>query len=328
MRQILTLGLVAGVVATMVGCGNGAADDTQADLPSIVVTTNVLGDVVDEVVGDLAVVEVIMPLGANPHDFAPSARQAELMENADLLVINGAGFEQGMLGVIESVERSGTDVFAFADAVDLLELDDAHDDDDHHDDQDDDHDTDDHDEHSSTDPHIWTDPTRIAAAVAAFGAATADSIESVEPDAVAARVERYVGDLDSLDAEIADMLSPIGPAERVMVTNHEVFGYFADRYDFEIVGAVVPSLTTDAEASARELVELADLMDTEGINVIFTETTQSTELADALAEEVGGDVEVVSLFTESLGGPGSGAETYIEMMRSNARLIADSSTGG
>jgi zinc/manganese transport system substrate-binding protein len=107
------------------------------------------------------------------------------------------------------------------------------------------------------------------------------------------------------------------------VTNHEVFGYFADRYGFEIVGAVIPSLTTNAEASAADLAELADVVSAERVPAIFAEATRSTQLADTLAQAVGGDVEVVELFTESLGAPGSGAETYMGMMRTNADLVAD-----
>jgi hypothetical protein len=164
MRKILTLTRVVavcslGVIAVACGSDDGAADIDEAaasadtlesaattspadtaptatasadvELPMIVVTTNILGDIVTQTVGDLAEVEVIMPTGADPHDFAPSARQAESMENADLLVVNGAGFEEGMLSVIEQVESSGTPVFTFADQIDLIEFDG---DDDHSDD--------------------------------------------------------------------------------------------------------------------------------------------------------------------------------------------------
>jgi len=106
------------------------------------------------------------------------------------------------------------------------------------------------------------------------------------------------------------------------VTNHEVFGYFADRFDFEVVGAIIPSLTTNAEPSASDLDELVEVIEAEGIQAIFGETTQSSNLADAIADEVGGAVEVVELFSESLGEDGSGAETYIGMMQTNADLIA------
>jgi len=101
-----------------------------------------------------------------------------------------------------------------------------------------------------------------------------------------------------------------------------VFGYFAERFDFEVVGAVVPSLTTNAEPSASDIDDLVGVIEDEGIDAIFGETTRSTNLAAAIAEEVDGDIEVVVLFSESLGEEGSGAETYIGMMQSNAELIA------
>jgi zinc/manganese transport system substrate-binding protein len=140
-----------------------AAPDTDAELPTIVVTTNILGDIVTQAVGDLAAVEVIMPVGSDPHDFSPSARQAESMENADLLVVNGAGFEEGMIGIIEQVESTGTRVFEFADHIELLEFDGdhGHSDDDHSDDDhsDDDHSDDDHSDDDHSDTPTTTTPT-------------------------------------------------------------------------------------------------------------------------------------------------------------------------
>ena len=119
-----------------------------------------------------------------------------------------------------------------------------------------------------------------------------------------------------------ESLAAIPDAERVMVTDHEVFGYFADRYEFEVVGAVIPSFSTNAEPSAADLDELAEVIESEGIPAIFAESSKNSDLSEALADQVGGDVEVVELFSESLGEEGSGAETYLEMMQLNADLIA------
>ncbi len=273
----------------------------------MVVTTNIIGDMVGEVIGEEADLEVIMPVGSDPHDFEPSARQAEAMEEADLLVVNGAGFEEGLLGLIESAEESGTPVFAFADEVELLEF------------------TGEHageEEEGTEDPHIWTDPARMITPVEAV-AARLGELEGVDAEVIDSQATEYVGELESLDGDIETMVAEIPHERRVLVTNHEVFAYFADRYGFEVVGAVVPSLSTNAEASAGELTELAELIDTEGVPAIFAETTQSTQLADALADEAGGDVEVVELFSESLGESGSGAETYLDMMRTNAERIVE-----
>ena len=356
------MGVVA-LAAAAVACGSdtsdnstaGAADASagSAERAQIVVTTNILGDVVAAAVGTQADVEVIMPLGSDPHDFSPSARQAESMENADLLIVNGAGFEEGMLDIIANVSDTGTPVFAFADEIDLLEFsgdedhgeehsDEDHGDEDHGDEEhsdeehsDEEHsdeekhsdeDGDDHDHHhEGDDPHIWTDPTRIATAVEALEPAVA-ALAGVDAEELSASIEAYVTELSALDASMDEVLTPVPEQARVLITNHEVFAYFADRYDFEVVGAIVPSLTTNAEPSAADIEELAELIAAENIPAVFGETTQSTQLADALAGEVGGDIAVVELFSESLGEEGSGAETYLGMMQMNADLVAEALT--
>ena len=328
MRQILTLVRVAAagsLVLVGAACGNDDDGETATPAVTIVVTTNVLGDVVSAVLGDLASVEVIMPVGADPHDFEASVRQAAAMEDADLLVVNGANFEEGMAGVIENVESSGTPVFAFADVVALLDSDDDHADDDHADD--DDADDDDHgdDDHGDVDPHLWTDPARMAIGVEGLAAALTE-LDEIDAAALAEQADAYVSELTALDAEIEDMLAAIPDAQRVLITNHDSFAYFADRYDFDIVGTVIPSMTTAADASIRQLEELAALIVERDIPAVFAETTQSTELAESLTAEVGREVAVVQIYTGSVGEPGSGAETYIGMMRTNAELISSALT--
>jgi zinc/manganese transport system substrate-binding protein len=297
MRAVLSLVSVAVLVSAAGACDDDNGSEGGSARPQLVVTTNIIGDVVRQVVGDEADVEVIMPLGSDPHDFEPSARQAEAMAEADILVVNGAGFEAGMSEVIESAEAAGAPLFAFAEAVELLELD------------------------GMDDPHIWTDPTRMATATEAFAEQVGD-VEGVDPEVIEAQAASYVTDLEGLDRGIEDLMAGIVDAERKLVTNHEVLGYFADRYDFEVIGAVIPSVTTSAEASASEITELAELIRDEGVPAIFAETTQSSRLARALARETGADVEVVELYTESLGDQGSGAETYLDMTQTNAERIA------
>jgi zinc/manganese transport system substrate-binding protein len=331
MRKILTPIRVAaicslGVLASACGSEDTTPATTPAadvELPTIVVTTNILGDIVTQTVGDLAQVEVIMPIGSDPHDFAPSAKQAEAMENADLLVVNGAGFEEGMIDIIEQVESSGTPVFEFADHVELLELAGDYDhDEEGHSDEEKDHSEKEGNDHSGDDPHIWTDPSRMVSAVEAFGVELT-AVEGIDGAAVDAQVQSYVDELIALDAAMDDTLSVVPPETRVLVTNHEVFGYFADRFDFEVVGAVIPSLTTSAEPSTAEVEALAELIQQEQIPAIFADTSGSTQLAEAIAESAGNEVAVVALYSESLGEPGSGADSYLGMMTTNATLIAN-----
>lgn len=280
-------------------CSSSSGDDA-AQRPSIVVTTNILGDIVSNVVGDQVEVSVVMPLGADPHDFAPSARQATEMEQADLLVINGAGFEAGMGNLIANVADAGTPIFTAANEVELLNIGDG----------------------ETPDPHIWTDPDRMSDLVEPLVDAivAADMVDDVA--ALRASGDRYAETLLGLGVDMDDVLSSIPDDTRVLVTNHEVFVYFADRFDFEVIGAVIPSSNPSAEPSAAEIEDLAELIDERGVPAVFGETTQSTQLAEALVDEVGSDVQVIELFSESLDEPGTAASTYVGMMTTNAQLIA------
>jgi zinc/manganese transport system substrate-binding protein len=343
MRTLPTLirAVVAGALAiALTGCGNddqdvqGAAPEpTVAPEPAgrVVVTTNVLGDVVATLVGDDASVEVIMPPGSDPHDFAPSARQAASMRDADLLIVNGAGFEAGLLSAIEGAEEDGVPVHEAISPVDTIDFDGdhGHGDDDHgHDENDHGHDDDGHGHeeddhgHEGEDPHFFADPARMAIAVEAMAEALATHVESLDTDEFRARVGDYLAELEALDAEVEALLEPIAPDRRVLVTNHDVFGYFADRYGFEILGAVIPGGSTLAEPSAADLADLAAAIEAEGVPAVFVDASAPSRLAEALAAEAGVDVEVVELFTESLGEPGSGGETYLDMVRTNAERIA------
>ncbi|HEY8543974.1 MAG TPA: metal ABC transporter substrate-binding protein [Acidimicrobiales bacterium] len=306
--RIGALGLAAGAV---VGCADG--DAAASDGPTVVVTTSILGDIVGNVVAGAGVdVQVVMPPGADPHEFSPSTRQVEAMSEADLLVVNGADFEQGMQHVLDRIEEHGTRTFALADHVDLLPFGAEHRDEDE---------VEAHGHDHEDDPHVWTDPLRVAEAVPALVDAVRE-IEGVDVAAVEAAATSYVAALQQLDADIAATLAAIPEEDRVLVTNHEVFGYFADRYDLEVVGTVVPAGTTLAEPSSGAIEELAEVVEERGVRAVFAETTQSSRLAEALADSVGRDVEVVELYTESLGEPGSGAETYLDLMRTDAELVA------
>lgn len=294
--------LLGAAVVAAAGCGGDEAAQPGGadDVPTVVVSTSILGDVVRQVVGDAAEVEVLMPLGADPHEFEPSAQQAEAMGAADLLVTNGAGFEEGLVDSFEAAEEAGVATFAFADHVTLLQ----------------------DDEHAGGDPHLWTDPTLVARGVEALGDDLA-ALEGIDAAAVREGAAAYAEELRLLDAEIETILADIPDERRVLVTNHEVLTYFAERYDFELVGAIIPGGTTLAEPSSAELEALAELITSEGVPAIFAETTASTDLADALADAVGDEVSVETLFTESLGEDGSGAETYVDMLRLDARIIRD-----
>src|SRR5918995_2076148 len=278
---------VTGLLLVAAACGGG--DDDAAEAPVVVVTTSVLGDVVENLVGDVAEVEVLMPPGADPHEFALSARQAADLREADLVVANGGGFEAGLDDTLDAAEDDGATVVRALDAVDRID----------------------------DDPHFFTDPDRMAVAARAIADALAAEVPALDTAEVRDGADAYVADLDALGVEVEATLAAVPVERRRLVTNHDVFAYFAERYDFTVVGAVIPAVTTQAEPAAGELADLAAVIEAEGVPAIFADTSSPEQLADALAGEAG-DVEVVELYSESLGEPGTDAGTYEGMIRTNA----------
>ena len=364
-RMLIALLGVLALVAAACGDGDDASVGTAAaaqDAPTVVVTTNILGDVVTNLVGDQMNVETIMPVGADPHDFQPSAQQVATIGDAAVLITNGAAFEEGLLDVIESAEGDGVPVYEAISAVGTIEFgegghdheDDEHDhadeehegedhadegehdhedeehgDDDHADHEDEEHEGEDHDDHEDEhghdhdgdDPHFFTDPARMAVAADGIADFLIAEVDGIDAEALRASADAYIAELEALDQAVADTLSELTEDQRVLITNHEVFGYFADRYDFEVVGTVIPAGSTVDGASAQALAELAELIEAEGVPAIFADTSSSDELAQTLASEVG-DVDVIELFSESLGDEDSEGATYIDMVRTNADRIA------
>ena len=317
MRRIpqLAIAIVAFAVLAA-GCGDDSDASTAAG-PTVVVTTNILGDVVTNITGGAVEVITVMSVGADPHDFQASARQADDMRSASVLIINGGGFEEGLDDVIDGAESDGVVVYEALDAVAQIEFGEAG-----HDDEHEDHDAehDDH-EHEGVDPHFFTDPARMAVAAQAISTFLIDNVDGIDAATVRTATADYVAELEALDAEVAELTATIPAEQRVLVTNHAVFGYFAERYDFEVIGAVIPTGSTTDGVSAGQLAELAEILEHEGVRAVFADTSSSDELVETLAAEVG-DVLVESLYSESLGPADSDAATYVAMVRTNAERIA------
>lgn len=301
MRIVLAWLFVAAVCA---GCGAAERPGVGDTPPRIVVSTGILGDVVVNLVGGEADVEVLMPPNADPHDFAASAQQIASMVRADAIVVNGLGFEEGLVDTIEAAAADGVTVIAAADAIEPIPLAGES-----------------IGSGSGPDPHLFTDPVRMRDAAALIADELVVRVPALDTPAFRGRVARYLEALVALDAEVAERLAGVAPDRRILVTNHEALGYFADRYGFEVLGAIIPGGSTLAEPSAAELADLVRKIEQRGVKAVFAETSSPTKLADALAAE-GAAVKVVELYSESLGEPGSPGETYVGMIRTNAARIA------
>ncbi len=330
MRRHPIIATAAAATLLATACGDeGSASGTSGDTPTIVVTTGILGDVVENLAGDLATVEVIMPAGADPHEFQPSAREAATLREADVVVANGAGFEAGLEDAIHGAEDDGVVVFEAIDNVSTLDAVEASDD---HADEAEVEGADEADEaegaeadehgHEGVDPHFFTDPARMAEAADALADLLADEVPALDTDEFREHAATYVAQLRTLDSEVESIVAAVPDDRRKLVTNHDVFSYFADRYGFVVVGAVIPGTSTQAAPSAGAIDELAATITAEGVPAIFADTSSPEDLADTLADEVG-DIEVVELYSESLGEEGSEADTYVGMVRTNATRISD-----
>ena len=326
MRRHPVFAAAIAAVLLAAACGDTGSDAGGSagtgDGATIAVTTTVLGDVVANLVGDEATVDVVMPANADPHEFQPSARQAVALRDADVLVVNGAGFEAGLDDTVDAAEDDGVVVFTAIDHVDTLatgEQGDVHAEEEG---ETDDHAEEDADDHGDVDPHFFTDPSRMAEAAEALVDVLAAEVSDLDTTAFRDRAAAYVDELRALDGEVETILAPVPEDRRTLVTNHDVFAYFADRYGFEVVGAVIPSATTEAAPSAGELDDLAATIAAHDVPAIFADTSSPAELADTLAGDVG-DIAVVELFSESLGDAGTEAGTYAGMVRTNATRIAD-----
>lgn len=311
-------GLLVAVVL-LAGCGadgpaTPAADTVAADdaQPVVVATTTILGDLVGRVVGDQARLEVLMAPGQDPHTFSPSAQQAALLREADLVVANGLGLEAAAGDLIEAAEEDGTRVVHVAEQLDPLapgETGEEHDD----------HADEDGHGHEDGDPHVWFDPLRMADAMGIV----ADALDEVAEGDWRTRAEDVADGLRALDEDVASTLATIPTACRKLVTNHDNLGYLAARYDLEVVATVLPGTSTGVDPSAQDFAAAVQVVREAGVPAIFVETTAAARLAEALAAEVGREVEVVELFTDALGEPGSGADTYEGLLTTDAERIAD-----
>ena len=367
-RKAVAMGL--GLTLVAAACGTEADAEVAGAVegqptivegqPTVAVTTNILGDVVSNLVGDQANVVTLMSVGSDPHDFQASAQQISLVGESDAFVTNGANFEEGLLDLIDSIEDDGAvPVHEAIDGVLTIEFEEddvhGHEEGEEHDDEEgeehddeegeehddeegeehddeegeehDDEEGEEHDDeegeehaHEGADPHFFTDPVRMAVAIEGITEFLAQNVEGVDVDVLRANADSYLSELTALDAELTAMFDDLSQDQRKIVTNHEVFGYFADRYDFEVIGTIVPSGSTTDGVSGQELAELAEVIENEGVPAVFAETSSSDELAQTLASEVG-DIAVVELFSESLGDADSEGATYIDMVRSNATRI-------
>jgi len=253
------------------------------ELPVIAVTYSVLGDLVSQLVGDNATVNIVIPDGQDPHDFQPSAKDIEALNNAAIIVSNGLDFEEGLNKVLKKIADSGGNIFMVGENITVLK------------------------NEEGTDPHLWLSPATMLEMLPALTTAINQATGSDISDSA----NLLTAKMQNLDKEVAALITSLGECK--LVSGHDEMRYFADRYGCEVIGAIIPSFTTTSEATAGELAKLKIQIEQNKVSAIFTGLGASPDTATQLARELG--VKAVTLSTHYLDGVANYQEFILKMVK-------------
>lgn len=301
---------VLALVALAAGCGSSGSSEGKLE---VVATTTQIGDWTRAVGGEAVFVSQVLQANSDPHEYEPRPSDVQATARAELVLANGENLD-GWIDEIVADSGSEATVVELGDAVpDPMPGEDGHA-------------ADEHDHADDRDPHWWHDPRNVEAAVREIAGRLAKA-DPANRRIYRRNAERYLELVRQLDAGIARCVASVPVADRKMVTDHDAFGYFAHRYGIEVVGAVIPSQTTQAQPSAKDVSELIDLVERERVKAIFPESSLSSRVAEAIARQTGASTEY-TLYGDTLGPAGSDGETYLEMEAANADAIVRGLTGG
>lgn len=266
---------------------------------NVVATTTQIGALTRAVAGDHVRLTVLLPSGADAHDFEPDPQDVKEVHEAKLVLRNGIGLDDWMNRTIDNAGGSAR-VVVVTDGVKLLRSNEGG---------------------AESDPHVWHDPENAAVMVENIASALAAADPSLA-NTFTANAQAYRARLEEVDREVRQLIDAIPVENRKMVTNHDAFGYFIAHYGLEFVGAVFPNSAKEGQASAKELAALSDLIRAQGVKAVFAEEEVDPKVARELARDTGVRV-VTGLYADSLGPRGSGADTIDGMLLANARKISE-----
>jgi len=298
-RALLARVLGAGAGAVGLVAETSAAPQGVDGRPVVVATISILADLADKVAGGAVQVQSIVPLGGDPHTFEPTPGTARMLARAQLVLRNGLGLE-GWLDRLVGAGTSARPVVTLTDGLAAQRVRDGH-------------------GAEAPDPHLWMDPVHALGYVAAVERALAARFPA-HARPFGARAESLASEIRSLDAEARAVVGRLPPARRKLVTTHDAFRYFADRYGLKLVGSIW-GISTETEPSAQEVARIVQAIRRERVPAVFAETTLSPRLMQRIAADAGVRMGE-PLYGDSLGGPGSGADSYVGMMRANLRALS------
>ena len=293
--------LVSLVLATAAGCGDDNQDGaSDASLTAVATTTHV-GDFVRQVGGRRVQVEQILEPNTDPHDYEPRPSDAAALRDADAVFQSGGDLDEWLGELIDSAGGDAEPV-QLIDFVRTIR------------------------DQGDADPHWWQDPRNAERAVDPIR----DALAEADPggrDVYRRNAAAYVVRLRRLDRDVADCIERVPSARRKLVTTHDALGYYAERYGLDVVGALIPSLSSQAQPSAKDTAELVGQIERLDVRAIFPESSLNPKLERAVARETGAEVGE-ALWADTLGSEGSSGATYIDAIRANTEAIVGGLTGG
>lgn len=296
-------------VFTLIISGCTPASNSGTADSAVLTSTTFLADIARNVAGDRVTVESLLPVGADPHAYQPTPQDAAKIADSQLLIVNGAEYEHFIEPLLENAGGERIIVTA-SEGIEALHAEEhageeeagsGH-------------------AHEAGDPHMWLDPNLVVT----YAENIRDGLIQFDPEGEAvyrSNTEAYIAGLKVLDAWIIEQVSQIPPERRLLITNHEALGYFAERYGFTIAGTVVESFSSGASPSAGQMADLIDQVMASGAPAIFLDASDNETLAQQIAAETGIRV-VTDLHLESLTN-GPPAATYVDMMKHNVMLIVE-----
>ena len=306
MKRLVFLLAVFSLLLTACGGANVPAQDSGK--LTVVATTSIVADVVAKVGGDNIDLEILLPVGTDPHSFEPTPQDIAKVADAEVVFANGAGLEEFMQNLLESADATNK-IVEVSDGIALLEHP-AED----HETGDEDHD------HEMGDPHTWTDPNNVMIWVNNIEAALSKA-DPANAETYTANAAAYDAELSDADAWIREQIATIPEANRKIVTDHQLLGYYIEEYGLDMAGAIIPGYSSLSEPSAQELAAIEDAIRQTGVKAVFVGNTVNSNLAERVSEDTG--VTLVFFYTGSLSPADGDAPTYLDYLRYNTNAFVE-----
>jgi zinc/manganese transport system substrate-binding protein len=285
-----TLWLVSAMI--LGACGPAPVADAPEPVRVLAAET-FLGDMAQQVAGDRLQVQTLLPAGVDPHEYQTNPQDAIKIAESQVLIVNGLDYEAWLQNSLQAA-AAGVQVVTASNGLPPA---------------------------PNANPHLWMNPLNGIRYVENIR----DGLSAADPGgatAYAANAETYIGQLKALDQWIRGQVDQIPQDRRLLVTNHDAIGAFADAYGFRVVGLVIPSTSTEAAPTAQEMAALIDVIRRDAVPAIFLDISESPNLADQIAQETGVKV-VTGLYVETLSAPDGPAPTYVDMLKEDTTLIVD-----